>query len=374
MKKLLIGVLALTLAASMGATAFAETNDGTKSTTADVNGVYAEGQSSQNIVAVDVTWDEMRFDFTEGKKTWNPNTHEVEQEKGTWTESPKTVIVTNHSNVEINTAFAFHGEGDVTGKFDKEILILRTARGTTMDSIPTAQTSFSITGGSITQTGKVGTITVTVTVPQATVVSTEAELRAALQSDSTTNANIRLANDITLSERLILDSSGGTTYRSDCVIDLNGFALSSNNNQGTICVNNLSITFKNGTIENTGISDAMSIRNDATVKLQDCTLKAVGYSTVYIENARNVIAENCTILCENSQYQAIKVGKSVLTFCGSTVVTGTAGQIDLILDTSKDAIVCQIGTYNFNPSEYCTDESIYTVTDNGDGTWTVAAK
>ena len=31
------------------------------------------------------------------------------------------------------------------------------------------------------------------------------------------------------------------------------------------------------------------------------------------------------------------------------------------------------GTYNFDPTSYV-DAGAYTVTDNGDGTWTVAAK
>ena len=65
MKKVIISILSLAMTASMAVPAFADT-------TADVQGKYKAGAESP------VTWEDMIFDYTEGEKTWNPETHQVD--------------------------------------------------------------------------------------------------------------------------------------------------------------------------------------------------------------------------------------------------------------------------------------------------------
>ena len=94
MKKVIISILSLAMTASMAVPAFADT-------TADVQGKYVAGAESPVTISADITWEDMTFDYTEGEKTWNPETHQVDQADGKWTSDTKAITVTNHSNVGI---------------------------------------------------------------------------------------------------------------------------------------------------------------------------------------------------------------------------------------------------------------------------------
>ena len=58
MKKILTGILALALAASMAVPAFAATNDGTKGTDITVNGTYQAAEAPADVISVTILSEE----------------------------------------------------------------------------------------------------------------------------------------------------------------------------------------------------------------------------------------------------------------------------------------------------------------------------
>lgn len=159
MKKVIISILSLAMTASMAVPAFADT-------TADVQGKYVAGAESPVTISADITWEDMTFDYTEGEKTWNPETHQVDQADGKWTSDTKAIAVTNHSNVGIMAKFNFAPEGDIEGSFTKDgtstdKLALDTIKNLDEGSAAPSDTmNFGITGGTISENCKLGTITV----------------------------------------------------------------------------------------------------------------------------------------------------------------------------------------------------------------------
>lgn len=159
MKKVLSFVLILAVVLSLSPTAFAETtNNGTSATTITVNGTYAPAKK----ISVTVAWDDMNFTYT--ASGWDPNTHQYTG-NGSWSTDTKTITVTNHSDVGVNATLGFAPEegSNVTGAFTNgSTLSLATAVGTEVASAPTASAEFGISGGAITESKKIGTITVTI--------------------------------------------------------------------------------------------------------------------------------------------------------------------------------------------------------------------
>jgi hypothetical protein len=171
MKKFLAIALTLALALCMAVPAFAAepdigTNNGTASVT--VNGTYNAGSSAAEVISVDVSWGSMSFtyhDTVEG--TWNDETHNFDGAVAAhWTceTNANKITVTNHSNtaVEAQLTFAKAENTNIVGSFDKSILNLETAVGTTYDEAPSAVAYFTITSGSIAADGELGTITITI--------------------------------------------------------------------------------------------------------------------------------------------------------------------------------------------------------------------
>ena len=66
MKKILTGIFALTLVASMSFQTFAVTNDGTEGTQIEVNGTFTAADAPSVVVSADVTWDELSFTYQDG--------------------------------------------------------------------------------------------------------------------------------------------------------------------------------------------------------------------------------------------------------------------------------------------------------------------
>lgn len=376
MKKLLTGILAMALAATVCVPAFAEINDGTKSTTTDVKGIYDAGGESPDVVAVDITWNDMSFDFTEGKKTWNPNTHEMEQEQGTWSNTPpKYITLVNHSNVDVHAAFSFQGVGDVIGAFGYDTLTLESAKNYTVSEAKNYEkfTAFSIQGGSITESGKVGTIAVTLTVPKAAEVATEEELAAALSEGSTTGLQIKLTGDITLTKTLKLD---GTKVKNGCVIDLNGKTISCESDTA-LHVLQRKVTFKNGTIA-TAEAQKYTVKADAgsDVTLENCTVKSEKYVALFIIGG-TVCFKDSAIDCGDTVYTPILLQAAYgtgakLTVSGTTTIQTKSP--DKVTSEGSNTVRFEAGSYNFDPTQFV-DAAVYTVTqDESAGIWTVTAK
>ena len=382
MKKLLTGVLALALAASMAVPAFAETTTGGDSSI-QVTGEYRDGAASPETIAADITWEDMTFNYTEGEKTWNPETHQVDQADGTWSGGAKAITVTNHSNVGIMAKFAFAPNGDIVGSFTKDStptdqLTLATAGSTEVAAAPTGTVNFAITGGTITQSGKLGTITVYI-VPNdgSNYISTETELIEAAEK----GGSFKLANDLDIYDRII-------SAESDFEVDLNGKSI--NGSCGFI---GQFITQKisNGTIHtsNSGES-ALWITGEGKAIVDNCTLTANDYYAVYVSVESTATITYSTLTSLDGWGAAIASGENtVLTFIGSNIINGDVvvqdgGKVifsgNVTLNGSIDkrdensTVVCEAGTYNFDVSSYV-DTNAFTVTENTEaGTWTVTAK
>ena len=95
-----------------------------------------------------------------------PATHSTAAKgEGSWSASDNSITVTNHSNVGVKATFDYTEEvNTVTGSFSQNPLTLPTALGTTLADAPNGSSNLNL-GGTLesTHTGKVGTVTVTIT-------------------------------------------------------------------------------------------------------------------------------------------------------------------------------------------------------------------
>lgn len=185
MKKLFAIALAATMLAASALPTFAATElDGSPATNKSagdysigVNGTYAEGSAAGEKISVDIKWDAMTFTYTHGGYYYDETEHTTKPNGvGTWSNDKKTITVTNHSNVGITATFEFTKENtlDVTGAFTQNDVAVP-AGGVAIESAdqaqyqtpvegqypaPNAKVDFAITGGEITESTKLGTITV----------------------------------------------------------------------------------------------------------------------------------------------------------------------------------------------------------------------
>lgn len=352
MKKTITFFLAALLTVAMGIPALAATNNGGDST-ADVNGIYKAGQTAPDTISAEIAWQEMTFTYMEGEKNWNPGTHKVDQAAGTWADEQKSITVTNHSNTGIKATFAFVSTTGITGAFDRAELLLATAAGTEVSAAPKDAAYFRITGGTLQGSGALGTITVTIGKLN---VATEADLRASVAGGGTVQvcADITLATveNISVVKTTVIDLGGHTvtggpspffTQKNvDCTLQ-NG-TLTCRQSQGEAVFAHGNVTLKNCVLNGTecGVNVAYG-----TVTLTDCTVNADEYAA-RIQLGGTLILEGVV---------TINIRDGVL-FRFDTPQTGT--------------LIVRAGTYNFDPTAYV-DTAAYTVTDNGDGTFTVSA-
>lgn len=363
MKKLLTGILALSLAAAMAIPAFAAenaaNNDGTQDSVIPVTGTFTNGgAAAAEVISVDIAWEDMAFVYAEKTDgTWNPETHTYENPtEGGWMPkngSDPKITVTNHSNAEVAALFSFTSatSDGFYGAFAPNALDLPSAEGTQPENAPTAQTSFSINSGSVTESkDTLGTITVQVLRPL--YVYNRGDFIAYGLREKP--LFLRLANDVTTDGNL----SAGT---SSTILDLNGHTLtpgSGGSLSGSL------LTVKNGTIQATG-QFALRTTTFSSVTLENCTLIGGTSYTVYASGTGTLYLKNCT-LNTTSEDGAMFVRMKVV-FSGDTSLLGNQ-----YLDFYSGKVICLAGTYNFDPTAYV-DADAFQVT--GDGSvWTVTAK
>ena len=377
MKKLLAGILALALAASMSVTAFAATNDGTEGTEITVNGTYQAAEAPVDVISADIVWEAMDFTYTAPSKgTWNASTHQYDDPtEGGWAAtsgtSPK-ITVTNHSNVDVQANFAFNGavEG-LIGGFSKNMLLLDSAVDTEFANAPKGETTFSVDGAAIDANKSLGTITVTVgkfdTTPQT--ISTADELLATADKIGV----FKLADDIDLgSEYLKI-----TTDR--YILDLNGHTLTSSSTEGVVeTLEGAVLTVKNGSLTNTANSKALS-NTGGTVTVDGCTLSNNGDYYAIISTGgklsvkdsvlHGLFSEEYTVMVENLSASAGKYGE--LTLSGHVEMDGSIN-VFKYMDPVAPTVKALPGTYNFDVSSYV-NTTLYDVTNDG-AAWIVTAK
>ena len=337
-----------------------------------VTGVYQSGTAADEKISVDIVWEAMNFTYTAASQgTWNPVTHIYDgATAGGWSDNNPAITVKNHSNTDIYATLDFTTDvtgivgtfTEASGTANDNILELATAVGTEVANAPTATANFGINGAAIDADQKLGTITVSIAkaVETATVVTTFAELQAAVNNGGT----VKLGGDITLGNDVILAVSSSVPV----ILDLNGYTLTSNSNAPIQVQPDVICTIKNGTVTNT--ADRMeAISNFGTLTVQNCTLTANDSYTLY---------NNCIATVTDSTLNGNYYGNSICNqqAYSDTVALTLSGTVNteggIRNEYAASVVTVLAGTYTFDPTSYV-DADAYTVTDNDDGTWTVTA-
>ena len=398
MKKILSGLLASAMIASMPLGAFATGNDSVtsenNSSSINVSGQFVSGAEAE-VLSVGVAWSSMNFTYTEGGKIWNPVTHTYETTEGGWSseEGAGVITATNHSNVGIEVDFDFTvADGmNITGAFTEESFSLNRAEENSALDSQKGTTTFSITGGSISaDSDNLGTITVNIQVSESdsgeeeefTVVTDEASLIAAIAN----GGNIQLGADITVDETLYIENTvvldlNGKTLMADAALgdplisissgsqltiddsgengqiypEFPGSCLISNN--GTLNINGGNITSDSDVIYNYGILNITdgNIQSNATcICALDGEIKISGGT---LEGKRYIISFDY----ENT---------ATLNISGGALLSE---EMVLRLSYNAKSITVTGGTMGFNPTDYI-NEDTHTATQNSDATWTVTVK
>ena len=153
------------------------------------------------------------------------------------------------------------------------------------------------------------------------------------------------------------------------ILDLNGYTLTSNRNIPIQVQPDVICTVKNGTVTNTA-DMWTAVYNYGTLTVQNCTLNANDSYPLY---------NNCITTVTDSTLNGNYNGNSICNqqAYSDTVTLTLSGTVNTeggIYNRYASSVVTVLpGTYNIDPTSYV-DTDAYTVTDNGDGTWTVAAK
>ena len=337
-----------------------------------VTGVYQSGTAADEKISVDIVWEAMNFTYTAASQgTWNPVTHIYDgATAGGWSDNNPAITVKNHSNTDIYATLDFTTDvtgivgtfTEASGTANDNILELATAVGTEVANAPTATANFGINGAAIDADQKLGTITVSIAkaVETATVVTTFAELQAAVNNGGT----VKLGGDITLGNDVILAVSSSVPV----ILDLNGYTLTSNSNAPIQVQPDVICTIKNGTVTNT--ADRMeAISNFGTLTVQNCTLTANDSYPLY---------NNCIATVTDSTLNGNYYGNSICNqqAYSDTVALTLSGTVNteggIRNEYAASVVTVLAGTYTFDPTPYV-DADAYTVTDNDDGTWTVTA-
>ena len=363
MKKTLSIILALVLALSLSVTAFAAENNGTSSTDITVNGTYIPSTSSADeTISVDIVWDAMDFTYTGASQgTWNPATHTYDgATEGGWSDNTPAVTVTNHSNVAVNATLGFTADvAGVVGTFTEAsgtandgVLELATADGTTVENAPTATANFGISGTAIDANQQLGTITVTIK----NVIDTFAELQVAVNAGGT----VKLGGDITLESSLNIEAA------TPVVLDLNGHTITGSGRSVCVWLLSGSCTIRGGSITATGDNAVYNYSKSGTLMIEGCTIRTDRSALYSGDDDAVTTVKNSTLI---SDIAAIFCESGTISLEGTVNLSGKRYTIN----TMNGNVTVLAGTYTFDPTSYV-DAGAYTVTDNGNGTWTVAAK
>lgn len=380
MKKLFSTMIALAMLAATPLTVFATGNSSNTggNTEIDVNGKYIEGNAA-TMISVDITWDDMSFEYNDGERTWDPNKHEYITSGGSWTNEKKTVNVKNHSNTAVKAEFSFASSLDgITGSFDNKTLQLETAVGKAVENAPAASTNFGISGTKINTDAKLGTITLNisadtnsdVTVPEE---SSDVKLEqntsgVASQGDGITTyeqlakaiengGDIKLDGDIEITNPIAVNVS--------TEINLNSHRLIGNSGTMFTAGKETSFTLSNGNIElNEGC--CVSANGAQKVKFIKCTVKTGNGLVCNVENSE-VMFDNCNVSAnsiDNVIIEMISVPK--LIFRNHNKFLGQISS-DSNLQISFANSNCTLG---FDPSKY-TNNAATIEKNDAENTWTV---
>lgn len=334
----------------------------------EISGTYTPGAAADEIISADIAWDAMDFTYTGASQgTWNPVTHAYEGAiDGGWSDNTPAITVTNHSNVAVNATLSFTANvtgvvgtfTEVSGTENDNILELATAEGTEVANAPTATANFGISGAAIDADKTLGTITVTIAKAgsagggeTATVVTTFAELQAAVNNGGT----VKLGGDITLEDYLNIYAA------SPLLLDLNGHTITGTNK--SVYLKSGTCTIRGGIITVTS-TNAVNNFGD-TLTIDQCTISSASGCALY-NGSGDATVKNST-LSRTDNWYVVYAAEGTVSLEGTVDLSGT------IKENDGGKVTVLPGTYNFDPTSYV-DTNTYTVTNNGDGKWTVAEK
>lgn len=185
-----------------------------------------------------------------------------------------------------------------------------------------------------------------------------------LQTSVNAGGTVKLGGNITTDQCLTVPTGTQVT------IDLNGFTLTSSAEDTIYISTDTVCTVKGGTVSNTTDGKTV-VHNFGTVTFENCTLNANNYYPLY---------NCCTATVTGSTLNGIINGYSICNDQGysdtvTLTLSGTMYMEGGIRNRYAASVVTILpGTYNnFDPTSYV-DADVYTVIDQGDGTWTVTAK
>lgn len=166
MRKIMVPLLALSLALNFGSSAAAgsvtDIGDGHRQEII-VSAEYKESAETDIIYNADISWSGIdSFVYTASGKEWQPGTHSyIETEEGTWS-GEAVFSVVNHSNAGMQVDFSFDSDL-VTGSLTVESGTLdAAAENSSQEAADSVVAVLTITSGRITEnTDALGFITIT---------------------------------------------------------------------------------------------------------------------------------------------------------------------------------------------------------------------
>lgn len=407
MKKVFASMLAIALAATMAVPAFADTTalTGTSATnkqegdyTIGVDGTYVAGTAADTKVSVDIAWDSMSFTYDMGKGQYDAADHKTTYPNAAWSTNKAGITVTNHSNTDITAAFSFAPANGVTttGTFYQKSgddytkaetdaakkLMLDSAEGKKRndggadDASPKDTIYFGVSGAPITENKTLGTITVKIA--KTTIVTDEADLKAALEAIKTTGGTITLKNDITLATGKYFEINGGTE-NSPIVLDLNGHTMTGLLVAGRDLTNNQVVTanvvIQNGTLECTSDSQNIEyavVMSWGDVRIKDVTVNATNYIVAGATSGGKIEVVDSTlnggIVSEGITCTCMSLGGEFI-FSGTVTMAGVMGVADVAPNNAKVTLKAN-GTYTLSGATFeVTTDTDYTVSDCESAYW-----
>ena len=332
-----------------------------------VTGVYQAGKAADEKISVDLVWDAMDFTYTAPSQgTWNPATHTYEgATEGGWSDNTPAITVKNHSNVAVIATLGFTADvtgvvgtfTEASGTANDNILELATAVDTEVSNAPTATANFGISGAAIDADKALGTVTVTIAkAGESGGVTTFEDLQAAVNAGGT----VKLGGDITLESSLNIEAA------TPVVLDLNGHTITGSGRSVCVWLLSGSCTIRGGSITATGDNAVYNYSKSGTLMIEGCTIRTDRSALYSGDDDAVTTVKNSTLI---SDIAAIFCESGTISLEGTVNLSGKRYTIN----TMNGNVTVVAGTYNFDPTSYV-DTDTYTVTDNGDGTWTVTAK
>ena len=332
-----------------------------------VTGVYQAGTTADEKISVDITWEAMDFTYSAPSEgAWNPATHAYEgATAGGWSDNTPAITVKNHSNVALNATLGFTPDvtgvvgtfTEASGTANDNILELATAVDTEVSNAPTATANFGISGAAIDADKALGTVTVTIAkAGESGGVTTFENLQAAVNAGGT----VKLGGDITLESSLNIEAA------TPVVLDLNGHTITGSGRSVCVWLLSGSCTIRGGSITATGDNAVYNYSKSGTLMIEGCTIRTDRSALYSGDDDAVTTVKNSTLI---SDIAAIFCESGTISLEGTVNLSGKRYTIN----TMNGNVTVVAGTYNFDPTSYV-DTDTYTVTDNGDGTWTVTAK